>query len=266
MPLPSPSVAVRPARPAHGLRRAAAFLSALLAGCLILAGTVAAAPAAWAHARLVSSNPEDGSSVIDMPTHIEFVFNEEVNRQFSQVVLEDERGETHPANEVTVQGPRVTAVVPAEVTSSSVVARYRVVSADGHPIGGEISFAVENAPAAGGASPAATSAPPTAGDGATGEDRSDEGTTGEGTTGEGTTNGSTADEGGRNTDPAAGTAPSSQSQPPSSATTQGGEAASAGQTTTDSQAEGSPIAWLLGGMALVLLAVIVYGIVKRTRH
>lgn len=256
MPLPSPSVAVRPARPAQGLRRAAAFLPALLAGCLILAGTVAFAPTAWAHARLVSSDPEDGSSVIDMPTQIEFVFNEEVNRQFSQVVLEDERGETHTANEVTVQGPRVTALVPTEVTGSAVVARYRVVSADGHPIGGEIRFAVENAPAAGGASPAAPPASPPA----------DEGTTDEGSTDSGTTDEGMTDAGSRNTGAAAGTATPSQLQSPASVTVQGGEAAAAEQPITDSQAGASPIAWLLGGVALVLLAVIGYGIMKRTRR
>ncbi|QQS00195.1 MAG: copper resistance protein CopC [Austwickia sp.] len=128
------------------------LLLAVLAGALI---ALAGAPAALAHSALVSSNPADGSTVAALPAVATLTFNEDINGDFSQVVVQ---GSGEPRNvPPSIKGPVVTAALPADLGTGKVVVRYRVVSKDGHPISGEIAFTV--AGAAGGTSGASAAAP-----------------------------------------------------------------------------------------------------------
>ena len=124
------------------LRRTVHFYLALL--LLLLTGS-----AAQAHADFVSSNPSDGSVVQSFPSEISLTFNEEL------LTLDDES-----VNAISLFGPDEIEISlsPAEVTGANLVATvagdaaalpagkyrvsYRVVSADGHPVKGEISFEV----------------------------------------------------------------------------------------------------------------------------
>ncbi len=128
----------------------------VLAICGLLLAALACPPAAVAHAQLVSSTPADGAALAAMPARVEFVFNEDVNPSFTQVVIASPDGRNLTAEQVTIDGPRVSAQVPAGLPGGAVTARYRVVSADGHPISGSISFTA----GAGSTLPAATAATP----------------------------------------------------------------------------------------------------------
>ncbi|MBK9476329.1 MAG: copper resistance protein CopC [Tetrasphaera sp.] len=85
---------------------------------------------------------------------IELVFNEKVQPNFLQVAL------TGPAGALTLppptaDGATVTQKLP-ELTAGTYRAAYRVVSADGHPISGTISFTVKATPSP---SPTVTASP-----------------------------------------------------------------------------------------------------------
>lgn len=117
-------------------------------------------PAAQAHSQLISSQPADGASVERVPDTVTFTFNEQINPNFAQAVVVGVDGEPR-AIDATASGPVVTAEMPGGMTAGRIVVRYRVVSKDGHPIEGEISFtAATGAPGA-----AATTAAPTGGSG-----------------------------------------------------------------------------------------------------
>ncbi|STD07021.1 Copper resistance protein CopC [Dermatophilus congolensis] len=97
---------------------------------------------AWAHSQLVDSNPENGARLDAMPSSVTFTFNEEINSQFSQIVLVGNDGKPHPATDIQTKGEKVTAAIPQGLAGPSVKAKYRIVSADGHPVGGEVTFTV----------------------------------------------------------------------------------------------------------------------------
>lgn len=119
-------------------------LAALLAG--ILTAGLPAAPA-FAHTALVSSDPADGARVPIMPEHVALVFTEEIDASMVQVIV-NSGGRARRAEGITVDGARVVAPVPAESAESGdgeVGVLYRVVSADGHPVSGRVTFTVAQA-------------------------------------------------------------------------------------------------------------------------
>jgi methionine-rich copper-binding protein CopC len=112
--------------------------------CLTLLGL--AAPAS-AHNSLVSSNPTNEAKVEQSPSSVELTFDQPV-----------QKGEG--LNTITVSGPDNTGwkTGTVEVASNIVSApldelgpagayriAYRIVSADGHPVSGEVTFTLANA-------------------------------------------------------------------------------------------------------------------------
>jgi copper resistance protein C len=142
--------------------RARGPLVALLALVALLLG---AAPA-LAHSDLRSSDPADGAVLADAPAGISFTFNEELLPQGNAITLTDTAsGERLEVPAASVDGDTVSVPWPADAPAGQYRAAYRVVSADGHPIAGTVTFTVEA-----GASPtpdAATGASATASPGAT---------------------------------------------------------------------------------------------------
>ncbi|HEY1135266.1 MAG TPA: copper resistance CopC family protein [Nocardioides sp.] len=126
------------------IRRTAALLGALTAvlAPLVLAPlvlAVALAAPAQAHASLVSSSPEGGASVATVPAEVSLTFSQEV-RAPAYVVLTSPSGDLADGDPV-IDGDTVTqAVTPGPAGSYSLT--FRVVSADGHPITGEVTFEV----------------------------------------------------------------------------------------------------------------------------
>jgi methionine-rich copper-binding protein CopC len=128
----------------------------LLAGLALLLG---AAPA-LAHTRLQSSDPADGASLDTAPEHVALTFNEEMSPGFSTITVIGPDGAHYETGEVGAEGGTVsTAVLPLGPAGQYKIG-YRVVSADGHPVAGEVSFTLTTpGPATSAPAPAPSAAP-----------------------------------------------------------------------------------------------------------
>jgi copper transport protein len=107
--------------------------------------SIGALPAS-AHARLVGSDPSSGSRMDESPAQIELRFDESVEIDLGGITLASVDGAdialaapAHGADRATVQ----VSVPPLD--DGTYVAVWRVVSQDGHPIQGAITFAVGGA-------------------------------------------------------------------------------------------------------------------------
>ncbi|MET7427298.1 copper resistance CopC family protein [Dactylosporangium sp. NPDC005555] len=123
---------------------------------LTLAGVVTAlattASPAWAHNALLSSTPADGAALPTGPPAITMTFREAPNAAMAQVVVVDAAGADLVAGAPTGAGTTLTQPLRTATAAGAVSVTYRVVSADGHPVQGRITFTVTTVPAA---SPAA---------------------------------------------------------------------------------------------------------------
>ena len=141
-----------------------------LAGAAVIAAALlgwAAAPAA-AHSELVSSDPANGASLPAAPPTATLTFNEDIAGEFTSVAVTIGSAAPAPAA-ATTAGPAVTvdlaaalAALPADTPGQSGpvawTVAYRVVSADGHPIQGQVGFTAP-LPAAPTPTPAPSEAP-----------------------------------------------------------------------------------------------------------
>ena len=107
----------------------------------MLAGNAAVAPLASAHSELVSSDPADGARLDAPPTVVSFTFNEPLLPDFVRFIVTDPSGQTGDLPVSSVEGPTATITWPAEAPGGEWTVNYRVVSQDGHPIEGGITFA-----------------------------------------------------------------------------------------------------------------------------
>lgn len=112
--------------------------------------------AAWSHAVLLGSSPAADSSVDVSPKEIVFNFNENVGPIFIKV-LDRTGAEVGSPGEWRVDGNDVLMSLGDELPNGTYIATYRVISADTHPVGGSVVFAVgepiasmDNVAAAGG--------------------------------------------------------------------------------------------------------------------
>jgi hypothetical protein len=128
---------------------------ALVASALpVFAGQASALPM---HAQLVSTSPKDGAS---LPTaeEVALTFSEDVNEQFLRVTVTGPDG-AEVDGKPAVDGPRVTQPLAADLPAGEHEVVFRVVSVDGHPVSGKISFTTTQAPASATPSPSATPTP-----------------------------------------------------------------------------------------------------------
>lgn len=119
-------------------RSAVVRISAGLAALLLAVAPVA--PAA-AHASLISSSPADGAVVEDAPDSVELTFSEAVASP-AYVVVTDPHGRTVSVGEPQVADASVSQPTGQADDEGEYVVEYRVVSADGHPVSGSVSFTV----------------------------------------------------------------------------------------------------------------------------
>ena len=95
---------------------------------------------AAAHASLLSAIPADGTTVAEPPQSLRLDFNEPVSPLVMRLVRPS--GQVVTLTKVTAANQSVTIVPPALSAQGSYVLSWRVISADGHPVGGVVSFAV----------------------------------------------------------------------------------------------------------------------------
>jgi copper transport protein len=106
--------------------------------------------AAFAHASLVRAEPADGAMLAEAPKALRLTFNEPVSVLVMRLI--------GPSGEVVAPGAvaenNVVTITPPQLRRGSHVLSWRVVSADGHPVGGSFVFSIG---AASGTSVAASS-------------------------------------------------------------------------------------------------------------
>lgn len=107
------------------------------------------APAVNAHDQLIGSNPEDGAELAQQPPWIELEFSGEVQELGSEIQVMHE-GQDVYAGETAFDGTTVMGALPDDLGPGDYTIVWRVVSSDGHPISGEVNFAITDDGGAGG--------------------------------------------------------------------------------------------------------------------
>lgn len=95
---------------------------------------------AHAHASLLGTDPAEGAVLANPPTQLTLRFDEPISLPDKAIQLFDASGAAVPAN-AAASDTTVTVTVPDELSGSYLLA-WRVISADGHPVAGSLSFAV----------------------------------------------------------------------------------------------------------------------------
>ena len=120
------------------MRRVPALLLAVLVAVLTVAGT--ATPAS-AHATLVSTDPAEGAVLPASPGEVTFTFDEPVQLVPDGLLAFDAAGKRVDLD-AKASGVEVTGTLPDDLGNGTYVITWRVVSADGHPIAGSLTFHV----------------------------------------------------------------------------------------------------------------------------
>jgi copper transport protein len=119
-------------------RGMAGVLLAVAVAAVLLLGP--AGPAA-AHATLVSTDPAQGEVLQEAPERVVFTFDEAVRGVPDAVRVFDAEGVLVPAT-ATVRGAELEVVPDEPLGDGTTVIAWRVVSEDGHPISGSLTFSV----------------------------------------------------------------------------------------------------------------------------
>lgn len=122
------------------LLRLLAVLATLLAAAVLLA-----APAS-AHAALIRTDPANGAVLAQAPEEVRLTFNEPVRLTAEAVRLFDATGSPAPV-EAVVRTKAVVVDLPEGLEDGTHVLGWRVISYDGHPLSGNLTFSIGNASA-----------------------------------------------------------------------------------------------------------------------
>lgn len=93
---------------------------------------------ACAHASLVSSDPANDALLMHAPSALRLTFNEDV--EVLAVKLVDETGAVSPVTRIDARGASLVLTPPRALHDGANVISWRVISADGHPVGGSVTF------------------------------------------------------------------------------------------------------------------------------
>ncbi len=127
------------------------------AGALLLFALLQlSASPVFAHAAFIGALPADGAMLDSVPADVMLHFNEPVAPLVFQLVLPD--GSVHPLPHVATQADGLKVELPPSTVRGTFLLSWRVVSADGHPVGGTLSYSV-GVPSAGTAAAGAAASP-----------------------------------------------------------------------------------------------------------
>lgn len=112
----------------------------LLSGALLL---IWAAVPASAHSQLLSSDPADGAALSIAPPAVTLTFSEDLLAGATTMAIVGADGSVLLSSPVDPQGPVISLPWPAELPPGAYEVSYRVVSGDGHPVAGAISFSYQ---------------------------------------------------------------------------------------------------------------------------
>lgn len=113
----------------------------LILACIGLAcvGALAQASPALAHASLIRSTPADGAVVAQAPAALTLTFNEPVSPLVLRLIGPD--GTARELSGTAAENDALSIALPALARGTHLVS-WRVVSADGHPVGGALTFSI----------------------------------------------------------------------------------------------------------------------------
>jgi copper transport protein len=110
---------------------------------VVVAVLVVAAPAASAHAVLLSTDPSPQTTVKKAPTSVKLAFSESVEVSFGAVRVFDVDATRVDTGTISrAQGNRQVSVPVRDLKDGTYTVTWRVVSADGHPVHGGFTFYV----------------------------------------------------------------------------------------------------------------------------
>jgi methionine-rich copper-binding protein CopC len=140
-----PAVSVALARPGsrHLVRVITLFAVVLTFAALLLVGGPASA-----HDQLVSSDPKDGATLDEQPTSISLTFSAAPLDTGIEIALVGPDGTTARGYDIQVADEVVTAQLAPDLPAGKYDVAWHVVSSDGHPIDGELTYVVEGEPTA----------------------------------------------------------------------------------------------------------------------
>jgi copper transport protein len=113
-------------------------LALILLCCVFVA--IATAGPAFAHAALIAASPADGAVVASAPARMTLSFSEPVSPLVLKLVGPD--GTTQSLSRYALKDRTLVIETPAGLGNGTHVLSWRVVSEDGHPVGGAIVFSV----------------------------------------------------------------------------------------------------------------------------
>ena len=133
-------------------------------GVLFLGAVLVALPlsAASAHDRISSTVPADGAVLTTPPTAVVFTFVTPPTPLGAFITARSASGEAVEVGPVKVDGLNVSATWPKDANSGTYLVSWRVVSGDGHPVNGAITFTVAAAGVSGASPDVPTTPAPTA--------------------------------------------------------------------------------------------------------
>lgn len=95
---------------------------------------------ASAHASLVSVEPRDGTVLAQPPKKVELRFNESVTA--GAVSLIDASGKSRKDAVVDAKDEAISVTLPSDLPRGTQILSYRVISQDGHPVTGAVTFSI----------------------------------------------------------------------------------------------------------------------------
>ncbi len=107
---------------------------------IMLLASIAWADAAFAHASLLQTSPTDGTVLANSPETLTLRFNEPVSPTVFKVI--DPSGAEIIPTSVEALNETVTVKLGNRLPDGTSLLSYRIISADGHPVGGTISFSI----------------------------------------------------------------------------------------------------------------------------
>lgn len=117
-------------------------LKKIIAALFTFAVIFSTAGHTFAHTHVESTNPADGETITEPLSEITLTFEGQIE-QGSTVELIDENNEAIEFNSISVADGVMTGTLAEPLENGSYIVRWSSISADGHPMEGEFTFAVE---------------------------------------------------------------------------------------------------------------------------
>jgi copper resistance protein C len=124
---------------ARSRRRRMTLVSGLAAGALIVASGTSPA---FAHDELVGSDPKNATTLAAAPEHVRLYFEETPGDGPTTLVVLGPDGGHVEAGPPTVHGSALTSPLRALTRSGRYLVRFAIMSDDGHPVSGTLTFTV----------------------------------------------------------------------------------------------------------------------------